>query len=173
MQINYFNSNLIDIKNFNSLDDKVVDTISKLKAFNIIYDNELLNNTIRITKKFYLSKKRIIVFGTGGSNLGARALDNININKNITIEFYDNIDPVFFEKSFGDISFENTGFIIVSKSGTTPETLSQFSSVYDIALKKNKSKQFFDNTLIITEFRKSPLYNIAKQNNCLFRSPVY
>lgn len=167
MKIKYFNSNLSDINNFNSLDEKVFDTISKLKALNIIFDKELLNNTIRITKKFVLSKKRIVVFGTGGSNLGARALDNININKNITIEFYDNIDPVFFEKSFRDISFENTGFIIVSKSGTTPETLSQFSSLYDIALKKSMSKQFFANTLIITEFSKSPLYNIAKQNNCL------
>ena len=46
-------------------------------------------------------KKHFVVFGTGGSNLGARALININNNNN-NISFFDNIDPIFFEKSFNN-----------------------------------------------------------------------
>ncbi len=167
MQIKYFNSNFGNLKNPISLDKKIIDIISDLSALNIIYDTELLNKIIKVTKKFELNKKKIVLFGTGGSNLGARALDNINNNKKIEIEFYDNVDPFTFEKSFQNIDFNTTGFIIISKSGNTPETLAQFSSLYQIALQLKKIDIFLSNVLIITEFNDTPLYNIAKQNNCL------
>jgi len=82
-------------------------------------------------------------------------------------EFYDNIDPINFEKNFQNINFELTGFLVISKSGTTPETLSQFSCLYQKAIEANKVDAFFSNTLIITEFKESPLFKIAKDNNCL------
>ena len=62
---------------------------------------------------------------------------------------------------------ETTGFIVISKSGTTPETLSQFGSIINIANEKNILEILYTNTLIITEFKNSPLFNIAKKNNCL------
>ena len=167
MKIKYFNSNFKNIKNTDSFDKKIIDTISNLSALKIIFDKNLLNYTIQVTKKFKLNKKKIVVFGTGGSNLGARALDNIIINKETEMEFYDNIDPLFFEKSFNNINFKTTGFIIISKSGNTPETLAQFSSLYQIAYQTHNIKEFLSNLLIITEFKESPLYNIAKQHDCL------
>ena len=57
--------------------------------------------------------------------------------------------------------------MVISKSGTTPETLSQFSCLYQKAIEANKVEDFFSNTLIITEFKESPLFKIAKDNNCL------
>ncbi len=167
MQIKYINSDFENKKKIKSFDSKILNTISNLPALNIIYDVNLLNKTIKIVKKFQLNKKKIILFGTGGSNLGARALYNINNNEKIDIEFYDNIDPYIFEKSFENIDFESTGFIVISKSGNTPETLAQFSTLYQKALQKNKIKQFLSNILIITESKISPLYNIAKEKNCL------
>ena len=80
MQIKYYNSNINNIKNTSSLDKEILDTILKLPSLNIIHDKNLLNYTTNITKQFELNKKKIIVFGTGGSNLGARALYNIVIN---------------------------------------------------------------------------------------------
>ena len=59
-----------------------------------------------------------------------------------------------------------TGFIIISKSGTTPETLSQFGSIINIARANNIMDILFKNSLVVTEFKNSPLYNIAKKNNC-------
>ncbi len=167
MQIKYYNSNLDKINNLDSTIEKdIFKTISNLPAFNIIYNKNLLDDTIVKAKKFEINKKRIVVFGTGGSNLGARALYNININKKINIEFYDNIDPIFFENSFENVDFEETGFLIISKSGSTPETLSQFSSLYQIAMQKNQLDIFLSNVLIITEFKESPLYKIAKEKKC-------
>ena len=111
-----------------------------------MFDENLLNET----KKFQINlekKRKIIIFGTGGSNLGARALDNIILNNNISLEFYDNIDPINFEKNFQDINFDTTGFIVISKSGTTPETFSQFSCIYQKSIELSKVKEFCSNTL--------------------------
>ena len=85
----------------------------------------------------------------------------------ISLEFYDNIDPINFENNFRNINFDTTGFLVISKSGTTPETLSQFSCIYQKSIELSKVKEFCSNTLIITEFKESPLYRIAKDNNCL------
>ena len=166
MKITYSNIKFDNIKNNNSYDKKIIDTISNLPALNIIFDENLLTETTKLIKKFEIDKKKIVIFGTGGSNLGARALHNINNNKKIKIEFYDNIDPITFEKSFHNIDFKTTGFIIISKSGKTPETLSQFASLYQIALQTNNLDQFLSNILVITEFNDSPLYDIAIKNNC-------
>ena len=62
---------------------------------------------------------------------------------------------------------KTTGFLVISKSGTTPETLSQFGSIINLANEKNILEILYTNTLVITEFKNSPLFNIAKKNNCL------
>ena len=167
MQIKYFNTNFETINNKVSHDNKIADIISNLPALNIIFDDEELKKNQKIVKNYEINKKKIILFGTGGSNLGARALYNIVNKKKINIEFYDNIDPTIFENSFNNIDFEATGFLIISKSGNTPETLAQFSALYQIALEKNKLNQFLSNILIITETKNSALYSIAKENKCL------
>ena len=106
------------------------------------------------------------MFGTGGSNLGARALINTLIEQPKNIFFFDNIDPLFFQNEIINLDLNTTGFIIISKSGTTPETLSQFGSIINIAREKNNLDILFKNSLVVTEFKDSPLFNIAKKNKC-------
>ena len=151
---------------FESIDNKAYSILDNLSSLRIVLKKDLLLSTIKITNDFKKNKNKYIIFGTGGSNLGARALFNIHFNKNI--EFYDNIDPIHFENSFKDINIETTGFVIISKSGTTPETLSQLGVIIEIATAKKQLDEFYLNTLIITESKSSPLYNIAKNNNCLY-----
>ena len=167
MEIKYFNSNFDKITQNKDTDQSITNLIEKLPSLNIVSDKNLLEETIKISNQFKEKKEKIIVFGTGGSNLGARALNNIISNNKIILEFYDNVDPINFEKNFQNINFELTGFLVISKSGTTPETLSQFSCLYQKAIEANKVEDFFSNTLIITEFKESPLFKIAKDNNCL------
>ena len=167
MQIKYFNTNFETINNKVSHDNKIADIISNLPALNIIFNEEELKKNQKIVKNYEINKNKIILLGTGGSNLGARALYNIINKKKINIEFYDNIDPTTFENSFNNIDFEATGFLIISKSGNTPETLAQFSVLYQIASEKKKLNQFLSNILIITETKNSALYSIAKENKCL------
>jgi glucose-6-phosphate isomerase len=170
MIINFTNLNFdTDIrlpKNIEELNQNINKTCNALPALNIVKNNSLLKYTITQTENFKKNKKNFIIFGTGGSNLGARALINILIQQPKNILFFDNIDPLFFQKKILDMDLKTTGFIIISKSGTTPETLSQFGSIINIAKEKNILKQLFENSLVLTEFKNSPLYNIAKKNNC-------
>ena len=170
MIINFTNLNFdTDIrlpKNIEELNQNINKTCNALPALNIVKNNSLLKYTITQTENFKKNKKNFLIFGTGGSNLGARALINILIQQPKNILFFDNIDPLFFQKKILDMDLKTTGFIIISKSGTTPETLSQFGSIINIAKEKNILKQLFENSLVLTEFKNSPLYNIAKKNNC-------
>ena len=161
-----FKKDVILPENISEINNHIFSICSKLPALNILSNKNLLNYNIDFVKKFMNGKKHFVVFGTGGSNLGARALININ-NKRNNISFFDNIDPIFFEKSFNNIDFNSTGFIVISKSGTTPETLSQFGSIIEVASNNDNLKTLFSNTLVITEFSTSPLLNIAKKNKCL------
>ena len=67
--------------------EKISNLIEKLPSLNIVSDKNLLEETIKISNQFKEKKEKIIVFGTGGSNLGARALNNIISNNKINKMF--------------------------------------------------------------------------------------
>ena len=172
MKISYHKVNFeMDFKfpeNLEEINNHINSVWRNLPSLTITSDQNLLNETINITQEFAKNKKQFIIFGTGGSNLGARALINISPEKlDNKIYFHDNIDPIFFEKSLSNIDFTSTGFIIISKSGKTPETLSQLGAIVQLASDKDLLLTFYSNCLIITQFKASPLLNIAKKNNCL------
>jgi len=82
------------------------------------------------------------------------------------ISFYDNIDPIGFKNSIEQIDLKKAGYIIISKSGETPETLSQFASLIEFFDQKNQLDFFLKNCLIITEDKSSPLREIANYYQC-------
>ena len=171
MKVNFTNINFDNdvqlSKDIEDINVKIKSICNNLPALNIVKDKDLLNSTIVQTTEFIKNKKKFVVFGTGGSNLGARALINTSVNQPENILFFDNIDPLFFQSQILKLELETTGFIVISKSGTTPETLSQLGCIINIANEKNILNVLYKNTLIITEFKESPLFNIAKKNNCL------
>ena len=171
MKVNFTNINFDNdvqlSKDIEDINVKIKSICNNLPALNIVKDKDLLNSTIAKTKEFIKNKKKFVVFGTGGSNLGARALINTSIKQSENILFFDNIDPLFFQNQVVALDIETTGFIVISKSGTTPETLSQLGCLINIANEKNILNIFYKNTMCITESKDSPLFNIAKKNNCL------
>ena len=171
MKIDFTNINFEDEiqpdLNINELNFKIENVCNNLPALNIAKNSELLNLTIEKTESFKQDKKKFVVFGTGGSNLGARALINILVDQPDNILFFDNIDPLFFQSQILKLDFATTGFIVISKSGTTPETLSQLGTIVNIANEKNILNTLYNNMMVITEFKDSALFNIAKKNNCL------
>ncbi len=88
----------------------------------------------------------IVLVGIGGSSLGTKAIDSALRHKYPDakrILFLENPDPVEIEEKFEAIKKERTLFIIVSKSGTTIETISIFKAIiakFDIDL-KGKDKE--------------------------------
>jgi glucose-6-phosphate isomerase len=78
----------------------------------------------------------IIFFGTGGSSLGGQTLAQLagwNIpggadaaqRKRPRTRFYDNLDPKTLECALATFDLARTRFVVVSKSGGTPETMVQ------------------------------------------------
>jgi Glucose-6-phosphate isomerase len=108
--------------------------------------------------------KTVCQIGIGGSDLGPRALylalRGYAAEKGLeTLEakFISNVDPDDAADIIGTIDFETTLFILVSKSGTTQETLTNRDLVLD-ALKKAPIKGFNpDKHIVAVTSKTSPL----------------
>ena len=109
--------------------------------------------------------KDIIIVGTGGSTLGSKMIDSIFSGKK-KIHYVENVDPSSIEKLLTTLNHEVTGLIVISKSGETIETLSQFFFLLNHFKKENKLIR--QRTLVITEKKKSTLKLIQEKLNLEF-----
>jgi len=102
--------------------------------------------------KEYASKvkqKNIVVLGIGGSTLGTYAIYKfLKHSKDLSKKLYflETTDPIDIQSKLDGIDLDDTLFIVISKSGTTVETISTFKYIHSL-VKIDKT-----NTLIITEF---------------------
>lgn len=130
-------------------------------------DNDALikkiSNFARANRGRYTS---IVVLGIGGSALGTiflaqslRHLYHNELKKNLLPRLYvlDNIDPILLRETEEAIDIKKTLFIVITKSGGTPETLSQFFYFR----KKVPTKQF----IFITDAENGFLRSIARNEN--------
>lgn len=104
------------------------------------------------------SFERYIVLGTGGASLGGQTLASLVVKGPIT--FLENIDPQTIERYLKEINFHTTGFIVISKSGQTSETLAQFVVFYQAA-KKILAEKASHHFLVITTPHASALKQMA------------
>lgn len=82
----------------------------------------------------------MVFLGVGGSSLGAQMLVNFMgrfKKRAVEIILLDNVDPSSVENILDSLPLETTGFVAVSKSGGTLETLAQ-SALFIDALKQKK-----------------------------------
>lgn len=82
----------------------------------------------------------IAIIGIGGSSLGAKGIDSLLKFKkppSRALHFLENTDPIAITATLSKLHKETTLFIVISKSGTTIETISIFKTVighYRLAL---------------------------------------
>ena len=71
------------------------------------------------------NSNHVVVLGTGGSSLGARAVLSAAGSRAAApaIQFSENVDPASFRALLADLDFERSGFLVISKSGGTAEPL--------------------------------------------------
>ncbi len=78
--------------------------------------------------------RHVVVFGTGGSSLGAHALIRAGAlfpsrgtdgAEGPEVLFFDNLETPWMEEALSRLDPEETRFLVISKSGSTPETLLQ------------------------------------------------
>ncbi len=122
----------------------------------------------------------VIVLGTGGSSLGGRTLYGLATsafgptNGAPHLHFIDNIDPHSFEILLKKLDISKTGLIVVSKSGSTAETVAQFMALLPAFQKAYGPEKLAERITVITEPRPNPLRKLARDLGleCLNQDPL-
>lgn len=131
-------------------DSEVLEKITVEKESGEIGYYDLVHQDTTAMKEYAkgVTKKNIVVIGIGGSTLGTYAIykflkDSYSLEKELF--FLETTDPIDIHTTLSKIDLEDTLFIVISKSGTTIETVSIFKYIHTlVAIDKS-------NTLIITE----------------------
>ena len=110
----------------------------------------------------FASFDTIALYGIGGSSLGTKAIDTAlrPIRKAKEIIYFENPDPRTIQSNFAKLQNKEILHIVVSKSGNTIETLSQFKAAlahFHLNLKKDAKR-----IAIITDI-DSNLHKFAKE----------
>ena len=160
----YLNKRII--KNFDQKYSAVIKNVNRdlnqsKKTLNILGKNFKLNFKFEDLKKFKKFKS-IVILGMGGSILGSEAIYYFlkdRIKKRVY--FIDNIDSENILQLKKKLNYKKTLFIIISKSGNTIETFSNFLSFN--VIKKNSK-----NIIIISEKKNSLLFALSKKMNLFY-----
>ncbi len=111
-----------------------------------------------------IERKYVVVLGIGGSSLGASAIYEFLRRKydfGKELVFLESTDPVEIRSKLDHIDFDDTYFIVISKSGTTVETISIFKYLSSLV-------EFNRDNLSVISGRNTPLHNYAKKSNIPF-----
>ena len=172
----------LDIADFDAALAKADGALTKLKQHRANGDLALLTvgddpASVDQIKAAYqrLAKdaQTIVFFGTGGSGLGGQTLaqfggwsipgvgvlgDKSGARPPMT-RFYDNLDPFTLASALGRLDLARTRFVVTSKSGGTPETLSQALAALQAVKAAGLEARIPDLFLGITEPRKAGTKN--------------
>jgi glucose-6-phosphate isomerase len=110
--------------------------------------------------------KSLVVVGIGGSDLGARAIQQAIELERPALDVYfhgDSTDPVAITRLLRLIDLEDTVFCIISKSGETIETISQY--VLFKSIMKQQTEEWAEHFVFITDAKKGILREEADQHH--------
>lgn len=113
----------------------------------------------------------VVILGTGGSSLGGQTLYALADSGfgprrgGPKLHFIDNVDPDTFELMISQLDMEKTGFIVISKSGSTAETVAQFIVCLEALMAKRGRSKAAKHALVITEPGINPLRSLANRLN--------
>lgn len=139
----------------------------RLPALAIAGEQEDLGALGEIARRLRGEFERVVVLGTGGSSLGGQAIAGLAADglgpaaAAPRVDFIDNIDPRIMRSTLAALDLERTAFLVISKSGTTVETLAQTmvcaQAVHAACGEGGVARRF----VCITEAADSPLRRLA------------
>lgn len=114
--------------------------------------------------------RAVLLLGIGGSALGAFALDAAANGprpfrrKRVAAELVvlDNVDPLILGRALEQLDPGKTLVLVITKSGSTAETMSQFLIVYDWLRKKVGGRRAAKQVAAVTDPKKGDLLDIAR-----------
>jgi len=149
-----YSKNFYQIKSNEDIFEKIKEESQTIGYYNLPFQD------IKDIKEYAktVTQKDIVVVGIGGSSLGTYAIHKFvrhNTNEK-KIHCLESTDPLDIMTKIKKIDLDNALFIIISKSGTTIETISIFKYLHSLVTMNNA------NCVIITE-NNSKLDKYAKE----------
>ena len=123
----------------------------KFSALTVAYRADDLSELASLAADWRDRFSRIVLFGTGGSSLGARALSVLAKTGSPEFLIGDNLDPKFLEGALNPDYLTNTGFLVISKSGETVEIIAQTLTAISALQNSVGSDQVAKHILAISE----------------------
>ncbi len=167
-----------EIKDVNNLASKSISELqnerkgNKLPFMDLPYQDDLVDEIEKTTDEIAQGFENFVVLGIGGSALGNTALHNAlnhpyyNMldrrarNGRPKIFVMDNVDPDKFSGFLDAVDPKTTMFNVITKSGTTVETMSQFLIMSNI-LKDRIGKDYYEHFIFTTDEKKGLLRDIT------------
>ena len=147
---------------------------AELPFYDLPFQTQTLKSIRRMAEGIRKRAENFVVFGIGGSALGALALftalspQNHNLLESSRRRFprlfvADNADPETIATLLNYVDPRQTVFNVISKSGTTTETMSQFMIVHDRLRRSLGKSSVKDHIVITTDPKKGFLREFANQ----------
>ncbi len=148
--------------------------MSEMAFFQVAADHSDIAVIEQLAAKFKSGLTDIVHIGCGGSSLGAQALAQLAgygcvgsaKKQKFNIHFLDNLDAMSLSGLLETLPAETTGALIISKSGTTLETIALASVYLDWAITAQGEGGLAEHNVIITEPHKSaknPIRQLAEK----------
>ena len=137
-----------------------------LELFSNVAGTDDIAAARKVADALKTNTRAIFILGIGGSSLGGQALKDLAVPGKPDVLFFDNPDPVTYERALSSADFRTTRFVAISKSGGTPETLAQTLIAMDALKSAGGGKHLAQHFAVITEPRDSPLRKFASSIGC-------
>jgi glucose-6-phosphate isomerase len=111
---------------------------------------DLLKSVMALAADVREEADTFVVLGIGGSALGTRTILNAVGTDRIPVHVADNVDPWSFGTLLEGLDLSRTVFNVISKSGETAETMSQFLFVRDRLLRALGAIEYKKHIVITT-----------------------
>jgi len=150
-----------------------------LPFFNLPYQDDLVKELKTLSEEQKDLWDNLVILGIGGSALGGIALHrglhhpfynllSIEERKGYPRLFFaDNIDPDGFQALLDILEIRKTLFNVISKSGETAETMSQFLIVHNLLRKHLGEEEYGKHLIITTDREKGRLREILRKEHFL------
>ena len=154
-----------------STEKKLMPEIKKLENYECVKlpdENKILHVVeAAIAMKKKLRPQLIVVVGIGGSNLGTMAVQEALLGKHAPILYADTVDPdalQYIIEAMQNVLRQGQQVIlnIVSKSGTTTETIANFEVLLNVLKRHRKDAEKY---VVVTTDKDSKLWQLAVKNN--------
>jgi glucose-6-phosphate isomerase len=126
-----YSKNFYQIKSNDKIFDDIKDELQNIGYYKLPFkDTSAIKEFAKTVKQKY-----IVVIGIGGSSLGTRAIYDFLKHKNDydkSLYFLESTDPIILKATLKQIDFQDSFFIVISKSGSTIETISNFKYIKSI-----------------------------------------